>query len=182
MRFSCNDIQERWPEYIYRELSDPEQSLFVRHLEDCSDCRNQESEWRRLLGRFDSIATLDGATDAPPELVYRVKRQIHLFEDWSNQFSSRMRRWTVATTAACVLLTSAFWLSISTNPSPHRSTNPIPSPIQNTVLQSLYGSDTLKVFHEQEIIAEIKRESSSQVANTLQKDEELNSFTDAPSS
>ncbi len=146
MKYMCDDIRDRWAEYIYRELSESDQSLFVDHLQRCPSCRDDEALWRQMLVRFDSIAALDGTMDAPPELLYRVKRQIRFHEDWSIQIASRVRHWAAGAVAACFLtaLSVAHW----------NGSVQVFNPFRFSVLTSIYDSNTLDLYREQGIIEE----------------------------
>lgn len=151
MEFTCQDIQDRWSEYIYRELSEPEQSQFVAHLSHCPECASQEAEWRTILTRFDSIATMDGTMDAPSDLVYHVKRHIHLYEEWSYQMRNRLYYWlfgavTVTVLLACTVLYKGLIFSDM------KTADQALAPIQNTVLDSLYDDGTLDVYRAQGVL------------------------------
>ncbi|MBN2329335.1 MAG: zf-HC2 domain-containing protein [Candidatus Omnitrophica bacterium] len=174
MRFTCEDIKKRWPEYIYRELSEPEQSLFVRHLEECRHCRDEERQWREMLVEFDSIASLDGAMDAPPELVYRVKRQVGLYEDWSRQFTHQMRRWMVGAAAACFLMIGGVYGVLPGLIMPQMEINNVSSPFQKSVLQTIYDSDTLQFFSEQGILDESENNASKKLVDVRTTDQSFN--------
>jgi len=165
MAFTCEDIQERWPEYIYRELSEPEQSGFVNHLAQCAVCRREEQAWRALLKQFDSIAGLDGTLDAPPELVYRVKRQIRLFDDWSSQMQSHFRRWMIASAAACLLLAGSL-AGVMLQARADSVRNPLLSPIQHSVLNTFYDSKTLELYRNQGILKEKEKVKPETIAGT----------------
>jgi len=145
MRFTCEDVQERWIEYIYRELLEPERSLVVSHLQHCSACQAQEKEWQELFGRFDLMASMDGTMNAPPELIYRVKRQVRFYEDWNQQQSTRLRRWITGAAAAFLMLTFGFWNTVQHDPIP-RAENTLLDPIENSVLHSLYDQETLDLY------------------------------------
>ncbi|MFB3786009.1 MAG: anti-sigma factor [bacterium] len=153
MAFTCEDIRERWPEYYYRELAEPEQSRFVNHLAECPACRREEQAWRTLLKQFDSIACLDGTMDAPPELVYRVKRQVHLFDDWSNQMQRHFRRWMIASAAACLLLAGGL-AGVMLHARANGVNHSLFSPIQHSVLSTFYDSKTLELYRKQGILME----------------------------
>lgn len=164
MRFTCDDLRERWPEFVYRELSEPEQSLFVRHLEECSECRNEELEWRELLEQFDSIASLDGSMEAPPELVYRVRRQVRLDEDWSRQFTLRVKRWMMGTMAACLFVAIGLYCAVSRAYIHPIDPGCVSAPLQKTVLRSIYQSETLKLYREQGIFEEFQKPAATCLA------------------
>jgi hypothetical protein len=166
MRFTCDDVNTRWPEYIYRELSAPEQSWVVRHLEECIECRAEEREWRELLEKFDSIASLDESMETPPELVVRVKRQTRMYEELSQQFSHRFRRWVGGVMAACLLATISFYGLISRNFITPIDPGAITSPMQKTVLQSIYNQETLRFFNEQGILEKTLKADSACIADT----------------
>lgn len=86
----------------------------------------------------------------PPELIYRVKRQIRFHEDWSIQIASQIRRWTARAVAACVLVAGAAWLGMA-----HlNDTSRILNPIRDSVLTSIYDSSTLDLYWQQGIIEE----------------------------
>lgn len=154
MRYTCDDLRDRWPAFVYRELTEPEQSLFVQHLEECSRCRCEEEKWRDLLERFDTIAALDDSMEAPYELLYRVKRQVRLYEKLSHQFSLRVKRWMVGAVAACFLVILAFYGSFVRTDFPPFESEFVSPPLQKTVLRSIYQTDTLKVYREQGILDE----------------------------
>ncbi|MBI1389674.1 MAG: hypothetical protein GC154_14650 [bacterium] len=109
MKFTCDEIQSRWPEYVYRELTEHEQAEFVRHLERCPACRAEEAKWRGLLARFDGLAAADDSAEAPAELVFRVKRQIRLYEDWTRQNWAAIRNWAASVAASCLIVFFAAW-------------------------------------------------------------------------
>ncbi len=160
MRYQCENLREKWPEYIYRELPESEQSLFVRHLEECSTCQAEEREWRNLFQRMDRIAVLDDAMIVPPELVYRVKRQVRLDEDWSKQFTDRFRYWMIGTSVACMLIVCGIGMikfSTPIQPSPPVG---IPITLQKSVLQSFYNGNTLKLYREEGIFWQNNGDSS----------------------
>ena len=73
MPFTCEDIKNRWPEFLYRELNEHEQAQFVQHIHQCNSCRQEEQQWTSLFDRFDTLAAGDGTDEAPRELFYRVK-------------------------------------------------------------------------------------------------------------
>ncbi len=151
MRFTCHDIHAKWTEYIYRELTEPEQALFVRHLEECDFCQAEEREWRYLLAQFDAMASLEGSTDVPSELVYRVKRQIQLYEDWSMQWTSLLRRWMAGTAAACLLFIGGLWHVFTRESERPGEFKNIPSPIQKSVLQTFYDPQILEYYRALDI-------------------------------
>lgn len=155
MRFSCDDVKKRWPEFIYRELAAPEQSLFVRHLEKCAECRNEEREWRDLLEQFDSIVSLDESMEPPPELVARVKRQTRMYEEWTQLFSCQFRKWVGGVMAACLLATISNYSLWPRNFILPIDAGSITSPMQKTVLQSMYNPETIQFFKEQGILEKI---------------------------
>ncbi|MGC9329168.1 MAG: anti-sigma factor family protein [Candidatus Hinthialibacter sp.] len=165
MRFICDDIHDRWPEYIYRELSEPEQSLFVRHLEECGPCRAKERQWREMLVEFDSIASLDGAMDAPPELVYRVKRQVRLYEDWSRQVSHQMRRVMIGAAAACFLVIIGICSALPGMMMSHMKLDQASNPLQKSVWGTIYDSETLQFFSEQGILDKPHDKDSRKLAD-----------------
>ena len=112
MEWSCREINERWEEFLYLELDEPRQSLFAQHLKHCPACRAEEARWRELLAQFDALAVADGTTVVPPELVFRVKRQVRFYEDWSRQTTAQFRHWLVGTAAVVLLLIGGVWFGI----------------------------------------------------------------------
>lgn len=166
MRFTCNDIHAKWTEYIYRELTEPEQALFVRHLEECDSCQAEEREWRNLLAEFDAMASLEGSTDAPSEMVYRVKRQIQLYEDWSKQWTALLRRWMAGTAAACLLFTGGLWLVFTRESERPGEYINIPTPIQKSVLQTFYDPQILEYYRALDIFEKNDSFSPNHLVNS----------------
>jgi hypothetical protein len=151
MTFQCDDIKQRWPEYLYRELDEHEQATFVQHLHQCEACRREEEQWKQLLTRFDTLAGDDGICQAPPDLVYRVKRQVHLYEDWSKQTLSAFRAKVVTAVAACSLFFCIFWAGA------HYAKHRPPSDqwfqaVSENVLSDWYSPFTLETYREYDMI------------------------------
>lgn len=144
--FSCNDVRARWVEYLYRELDEPEQGKFVQHLRRCPQCHAEDSQWRDLLSRFDGMSVSDGNAEPPRELVFRVKRQVRLYEDWSQQTFAQFRNWLVGSATACAILLGGIWtmqdqlLNLS-NP------ETLLKSISKPTLEYLYNKDTLRILH-----------------------------------
>ncbi|MBD3266977.1 hypothetical protein GF373_09930 [bacterium] len=151
MVFDCSDIKSRWPEYMYRELNEHEQAEFVRHLHVCERCRREEAGWDELFARFDVLAAEDGTNQAPPELVYRVKRQVQFFEDWTRQTAATYRKRLASTLAACFLVCFSGWVGME-------ATSRMPSKtilmhrISESVLPALYPQSTLSYYRAQGFI------------------------------
>lgn len=174
MKFTCDEIQDRWPGYIYRELPESDQALFVDHLQHCPRCREEEIVWRKMLDRFYAIAALDGEVETPPELIYRVKRQIRLYDDWTSQIFIRLRHWGIGAAAACVLLTGTAVIGINQ----WAGSPKILDPIQHSVLTSLYDDDTLDLLQDQDIIDNQVTPVPSPLANETQRPSGSESETD----
>ena len=172
MAFTCDDIRERWPEYFYRELAEHEQSRFVNHLAECPTCRREEQAWRALLEQFDSMACLDGTMDAPPELVYRVKRQIRLFNDWSNQMQRHFRRWMTASAAACLILAGGL-MGVVWQTRTNTVNQNLLHPIQHSVLSTFYDSKTLELYRKQGILMEKEEIHAETIAGNPAPDDTL---------
>lgn len=136
MKFACEQIQERWAEYLYRELDEPELAQFAQHIQRCSICRQEEARWRNLFSRFDVMATADQTLEVPTELVFRVNRQIHLYEDWANERVAQFRNWLVGSLAACMMIACTGWLAMEQ----------IPKWMQLEGLQSLKGTYLKSVY------------------------------------
>lgn len=54
----CKEIQYRIPEYLEGQLSENEKKAFIRHLEQCNDCKEllaQVSHSMQYLGKKESI-------------------------------------------------------------------------------------------------------------------------------
>lgn len=109
MELECRDIHTRWMEYLYLEMDEPQQSLFIQHLKHCPGCCDEEKKWRALLSRFDTLALGDGTTEVPPDLVYHVKRQIHFYEDWRKQTFSQFRNRIAGAAALLLFLFLGIW-------------------------------------------------------------------------
>jgi hypothetical protein len=165
MSFSCRDVHARWPEYLYRELDEPEQGRFVQHLQSCLRCRGEESQWRDLLSRFDIMTVSDGNTEPPRELVFRVKRQVQLHEEWSHQISAQFRNWLVACVAACVFFFGGIQM-LHHQLSTLRNPDTIFRPFTNSVLNALYSQDELRVLSDEGMFAR-ENLQKSQIAADL---------------
>jgi putative zinc finger protein len=154
MRFKCDDLKERWPEYIYRELPEHEQSLFVHHLEECEDCRAEERQWRSMLSEFDSIVLFDDSMEAPTELLYRVKRQVRFYEEWSAKNKQSMRKWGIGAAAACALIICGLWGAYHDRLDTKISAkeNSTLQPIQASILDSIYDPDIVIQYHEHGVL------------------------------
>ncbi|MDP8243612.1 MAG: zf-HC2 domain-containing protein [Candidatus Hinthialibacter antarcticus] len=155
MRFTCDEIQSRWPEHLYRELSEPEQTAFVQHLNQCESCRAEEAQWRGLLGRFDGWAA--EVSDAPQELVPRVKRQVRLYEDWSRQNWQSVRNWAVGAAAVCALALGGAWGLVSQI---DRSASEWDS--RGAFFEKMYSKEAVDVFREQGVLHEFKPEIAAE--------------------
>lgn len=151
MRFSCDDIQTRWPEHLYRELSEPEQTAFVQHLSQCESCRTEEAQWRGILGRFDGWAAEVG--DVPQELTPRVKRQVRLYEDWSRQNWRQVRNWSVGAAAVCMLALGGAWGLVS-----HIERNGALLNSRGQFFEQIYSKEAVDIYREQGVISELKPE------------------------
>ena len=163
MSFTCQDIRRRWAEYLYRELDEPEQSQFVKHINRCPKCGAEEERWRALLSRFDLMSASDGAMDPPPELVFRVKRQIRLYEDWTRQTHSQVRNWLAGAAVACALIFGGAHLMMNRLPLLNQN-DEILKPITHSVLNRLYNEQTLQVLSEEGIFKSEETDDSGLVA------------------
>ena len=166
MNFSCNDVRARWAEYLYREMDEPEQGRFVQHLQRCPQCRAEESQWRDLLSRFDAMSVADGNTEPPPELVFRVKRQVQLYDDWSRQIFTQFRNWVVGGATACAVLLGGIWMMqdrLVNLSDPNRIMESIGRP----TLEYLYNKDTLRVLYHEGIFATENLQQSHIVADLV---------------
>ncbi len=163
MRFKCDDLKERWPEYIYRELPEHEQSLFVHHLDECEDCRAEERQWRGMLSEFDSIVLFDDSMEAPTELLYRVKRQIRFYEEWSKKQKQSMRKWIIGAAAACALIIFGLWGAYQNQLDARLSAkeNSTFQPIKASIIDSIYDPDIVIQYHEHEILQKPKKVDAS---------------------
>jgi predicted anti-sigma-YlaC factor YlaD len=173
MGFSCRDVRARWEEYLYRELDEPDQGRIAQHLQRCPQCREEESQWRELLSRFDVMSVSNGDAEPPRELVFRVKRQVQLYEGWSRQMSIQFRNWVLGCATACALLFGGVWtlhsrlLTVS-------DPNLVFKPITGAVLNSLYAKDTLRVLVDEGLF-EAEHGRKTNIAADLPDTSDLNS-------
>ncbi|MFH1738807.1 MAG: anti-sigma factor [bacterium] len=163
MSFSCRDIQDRWSEYLYRELDEPEQAKFVQHIRKCRECSAEEAQWRGLLSRFDVMAVSDGNMEPPPELVFRVKRQIRLYEDWTRQTVTQVRNWVLGAAAAWALLLGGAHIILNQIPDLNEPATAL-KPIAQSVLSNLYNEHTLEILTAEGIFEQPKTSDPDLVA------------------
>ncbi|MBZ0257039.1 zf-HC2 domain-containing protein, partial [bacterium] len=159
MRFTCDEIKTRWPEHLYRELSEPEQTAFVQHLSQCESCRAEEAQWRALLGRFDGWAAEVG--DVPQELTPRVKRQVRLYEDWSRQNWQQVRNWTVGAAAVCALALGGAWGVVS-----HIERSSAMMGSRQQIFEQMYSKEAVDIYREQGVMNEVKPEIAVEPSST----------------
>lgn len=151
MSFSCREIETRWAEYLYRELEEPDQSQFVKHIQICPKCAADEAVWRSLLGRFDGMAAADGSMELPSELVYRVKRQVRLYEDWSKQNTIQIRRWAIGFAATCLLIFGGLFVLLDRHPL-WRQPKTVFNPVAQSILKNIYNEETLSIYFDKELL------------------------------
>ncbi|MDX9755274.1 MAG: zf-HC2 domain-containing protein [bacterium] len=147
MAYYCNDLKDRWPEYLYRELNEHEQALFAQHLRQCPACQQEEAYWKKLFSHLDVLAMDDGTDQAPPELVYRVKRQIHFYQEWSRQTYTAYRSKVAASIAACLLVGSVLWLG-DRSLQKITASGPYIEAVSQSVLEDFYNPILLKLYKE----------------------------------
>ncbi len=150
MSFTCHDIQDRWAEYLYRELEEPDQARFVQHIRRCASCRAEEDQWRGLLSGFDSMAASDGNMQAPPELIFRLRRQIRFYEDCTQSTVAQIRNWTVGAAVACALFLGGAHFLLTRLQS-HTTPDAALAPIAQSVLSGLYGQQNLEILSKEGI-------------------------------
>lgn len=152
MAYKCNDLKDRWPEYLYRELNEHEQALFAQHLRQCPSCQQEEQTWKKLFTRLDVLAADDGTDKAPPELVYRVKRQIHFYQDWSRQTYSAYRSKIAASVAVCALFFGLLWVGDHSLQKISASNQYIET-VSQSLLEDFYSPRILQMYKENGIFA-----------------------------
>lgn len=157
MTFECRDVQDRWPEYIYRELDEPGRAQVDKHIQNCPECAAQEAEWASVLARFDSMAAFDGQMEVPQELVYRVKRQVRLYEDWSRQTYAQVRNWAVGFVMACILLAGSAVTFLAQYPA-FRTSEGMLGPVTHSVRKSFYDEETLALYLEKQLFQQEKHD------------------------
>lgn len=150
---TCQEVQPRWAEYLYREMDEPDRALFAQHLQRCPQCSAEEAEWRRVFARFDGIAAMGETLEVPSELVFRVKRQIQLYEDWSLQTRSQFRNALMGAAAAVFLLIGGGWMAWRHVPSWMPQAEII-QPYRESVLSRIYDRATLDVLQSEGILPE----------------------------
>jgi anti-sigma factor RsiW len=168
MALRCEDIQNRWTEYLYRELGEHEQADFVRHIQQCPQCQNEEQVWSGLVDRFDVLAASDGTRQAPPELVYRVKRQIHLYEEWSRETASSFRMKFAASFAIFCLIASGIWLRANVTV-PVMTSSQYMQSISEPILHTLYGKSNLSYYRESGFFTESGKDSQPVISFDLEE-------------
>ena len=155
MMFTCEDVKSRWPEYLYRELDEHEQAQCVQHIQQCSACRREERQWASVFSRFDVLAAGDGTNAAPQELIYRVKRQIQFYQDWSQQALYAFRLKLAVSVVVCTIFFSGLWFSsvvMQKITFPER----IMDQLSESVLNDLYSQSALDMFRENGILENVK--------------------------
>ncbi len=167
MTFGCKDVHDRWSEYVYRELDEPGRAQVDKHIQNCPDCAAEEAEWAKLLARFDSMTAFDGQMEVPPELVYRVKRQVRLYEDWSRQTYAQVRNWAVGFVMACMLLAGSAMTFLTQYPA-FRTPRGILGPVTHSVRNSFYDEETLALYLEKQLF---QQEQRGEIATAPQQPE-----------
>lgn len=153
MRFTCEDIAIRWPEYLYRELEQHELAQFRQHLRDCPRCRAEEAQWRSVLAQFDCLAGNDETLEAPPQLVYRVKRQVMFYQNWLHETAFHLRWSLVAAAAACILVTAGSMLLWQRSTEMFRKGDWVQA-LRTPVLSTMYSPSQYHLIEEQGIFPE----------------------------
>ena len=154
MKFTCKDVQNRWSEYLYRELDERELNLFIRHLLECEFCRAEEARWKDLLTRLDGLGASEGIFDAPPELLATVKREIILEEEESPRKTfSRLAGWVAG--AACVFALVTGGIVTGFEQLQHSvQSKKAKKPVEESVLSNIYNDETLQIYREEGILLE----------------------------
>jgi len=153
MAFACRDIEERWAQYLYLEMDDPAQAQFVQHLQHCPQCSQEEARWRALFARLDVTATTDETLEVPSELVFRVKRQICLYEGWQEQTRKQIRSWAYKAASICILFAGGIWALMEYAPQVTEH-GMLLEPLRKSVLSGVYTEKTLEIYRLAELFEE----------------------------
>ncbi len=158
------DINKYWPEYLYRELDEPECAQFAHYLHNSPEGKREEEQWREMLSRLDAMAVHDRSTEVPPELVFRVKRQVRLYEGWAEQTHTRVRRWLMGTAAACMIAALAGLFVYQQGPG-WLSQSQMYQSWKSQALSMFYSEKTIELYQSEGMLGESKDENHEIVIN-----------------